>query len=149
VDPVTHTVVTRLCVGRSPGILLAGVVADAPFYLTYPVWLLRRRGVITSLTTNEWPAPPRWMVILHQLFHSLPIVYAGAGLYRVLYGRWPSSAVKAWTLHILIDIPTHTREPWGPRFLWPISSIAVDGVSWAEWFVGTIAAVMRAMSKRL
>lgn len=35
-DPLTHILVTRTLVGREPATQLAGIAADAPFYLTYP-----------------------------------------------------------------------------------------------------------------
>lgn len=35
-DPLAHILLTRAIVGKQPRILLAGIVADAPFYLTYP-----------------------------------------------------------------------------------------------------------------
>jgi len=38
----------------------------------------------------------------------------------------------AYLLHLLVDIPTHTRDPWAPRPLWPFSDMAYNGVSWAE-----------------
>jgi hypothetical protein len=43
-------------------------------------------------------------------------------------GRFPGRTLQSWLLHILIDIPTHARHPWGPRFLWPLASFAVNGI---------------------
>ena len=85
-----------------------------------------------AITTNDWPAPPRWLVTLHHAFHSLPVALAGAGLIRLVTGRWPGRALSAWSLHILVDIPTHARQSWAPQFLWPLSDYAVDGLSWVE-----------------
>ncbi len=43
-----------------------------------------------------------------------------------------SQQLAAWLLHIAVDIPTHARHPWGPRFLWPLSNVAVESVSWTD-----------------
>jgi hypothetical protein len=42
-----------------------------------------------------------------------------------------------------VDIPTHSRQFWGPRFLWPLSDVAVDGVPWAEITSYLLASALR------
>ena len=73
-DPFTHYVITRKIVGRDPATLLAGLAADLPFYLTYPAWVIRRGQLGNALRTNNWPEAPGWMVGLHHLFQSLPVL---------------------------------------------------------------------------
>lgn len=131
-DPLTHVLVTRIFVDRRPTTLLAGVLADAPFYLTYPWWLLARGELRRSFASNTWPPPPRWMLTAHHAVHSLPLLFGVVALARLITGRWSSAPARAWLLHILIDIPTHSRKQWAPQFLWPLSKVSVDGVSWAE-----------------
>lgn len=131
-DPLTHLLTTRLLVGREPTTLLAGLAPDLAFYSTYPLWALRHGRVRVVLDGGEWPAPPPWMVQLHRAAHSLPVAVGGAMLFRLRRGHWPRQLLGAYLLHLLIDIPTHTRDPWGPRPLWPFSNIAYDGVGWAE-----------------
>jgi len=64
---------------------------------------------------------------------------------RALSGRWPRQELMVWGLHIIVDIPTHSRQPWGPRFLWPLSHMAVDGIPWAE---AALRALDRAIMRR-
>ncbi len=130
-DPFTHIVVTRTVVSSEPKTIFAGLAADLPFYLTYPAWLIRRGQLGTACRTNDWPSAPRWMVTLHHLFHSLPVLLLVTLGGRLVTGHW-SPAALAWGLHILIDIPTHSRRQWAPQFLWPFSAFTVDGVSWVE-----------------
>ena len=130
-DPVTHLLVTRTFVSREPAIMAAGLTPDLPFYLTYPAWLLRQGWLIEAVRRNEWPTAPGWMYTLHHLFHSLPVVLLAAGMIRLVTGRWHPGAL-AWGLHILIDLPTHSRRNWAPQFLWPLSRVTVDGISWPE-----------------
>jgi hypothetical protein len=116
-DILTHILLTRSLVGKQPRVLMAGVAPDAPFYLTYPAWVVARGETAHALTTNQWPDPPRWSLALHRAFHSLPVAMTGAVVIRALTGRWPGRELAAWVLHIAVDIPTHSRDPWGPRFL--------------------------------
>lgn len=131
-DLISHTLITRKFVGKEKSTLLAGIIADTPFYCTYPIWLARKGQLKQSFDTNEWPPPPQWMVTLHHIFHSLPIVGIIACIVFLTTSRWPKKIALAWCIHILIDIPTHSRRQWGPQFLWPISSYSFDGISWAE-----------------
>jgi hypothetical protein len=44
--------------------------------------------------------------------------------------------MTGWMLHILIDIPTHTRRVYPTPFLWPLSDFTIDGISWGRpWFL--------------
>jgi hypothetical protein len=130
-DPLTHFLITRKVISREARVLLAGLAPDAPFYLTYPIWLVKRGQFIGALLTNDWPPALRWMQTLHHLFHSLPVLFTVAGAMRLRTGRWPLEAL-AWGLHILVDLPTHSRRNWAPQFLWPLSTVTVDGISWPE-----------------
>lgn len=83
-NPLTHVLVTRIFVGRRSTTLLAGVAADAPFYLTYPWWLLARGELRRSFVGNTWPSPPRWMLTAHHAAHSLPLLFGVVALARLL-----------------------------------------------------------------
>ena len=130
-DPVTHIVLTRALIGRERTTLLAGVLADAPFYLTYPPWLARHGLLVEAFRSNTWPPAPRWMMTAHIIAHSLPLVAGVALVFRCVSGRWPRWAL-AWGLHILVDLPTHSRQSWAPQPFWPFSSWSMDGISWPE-----------------
>lgn len=108
-DPVTHLVITRLCVGAERSVLISGVVADLPFYATYPLWVIWRGELRSSLRQSTWPDAPAWMVLPHHITHSLPLVALLGVLERQYTGAWPRWCT-AWLLHILIDIPTHSRR---------------------------------------
>ncbi|MCX8147542.1 MAG: hypothetical protein N3D84_03680, partial [Candidatus Woesearchaeota archaeon] len=40
----------------------------------------------------------------------------------------------AWPIHIIIDIPTHSRYFLPTPFLWPISDWRFPGFSWGQWW---------------
>jgi hypothetical protein len=69
------------------------------------------------VATNAWPEPPHWMTTLHPAFRSFLMLFCGAASARSISGRWPQKEVAAWALHILIDIPSHSRRRQRPQFL--------------------------------
>ena len=130
-DPLTHLLITRRVMGADRKVAFAGLAADIPFYLTYPIWLIQQGQIASAFRKNEWPGAPGWMQIAHHIFHSLPVLLAVTVAIRLIKGRWPRAAL-AWGLHIVVDIPTHSRRGWAPQFLWPLSDVTVDGLSWTE-----------------
>lgn len=131
-DPLTHIFFTRKFISSKPNVILAGIGSDTPFYLTYPAWVIASGQLHSAIHHNNWPEPPRWLEIAHHALHSIPMLVLLAIGVRLVTNRWPKDTFRAWLLHILIDIPTHSRAQWGPRFLWPFSNFAVDGVSWVD-----------------
>ena len=131
-DPVSHLLVTRKLVGDSPRAMLFGLGPDAAFYLTYPIWVILRGDAGEALRSNQWPEPPRWILNLHRASHSLPVALLLAAISHVRTGRWPTRELGSWGLHVLLDVPTHERDPWGPRPLWPFWNWVFDGISWAK-----------------
>lgn len=129
-DPLTHTLLTYKFISKKPLYLSLANAPDLPFYLTYPAWVIKQGKMRAALESGVWPDPPKWLETVHHILHSIPVaLLVGLSLYT-LRKRWPHKLLATWLLHILIDIPTHSRAQWGPRFLWPFSNFAVDGVSW-------------------
>jgi len=143
-DPATHIVLTRTLVGKQPEVTLAGIGPDTAFFVTYPAWVAARGNLKQALTTHNWPDPPPWIVTLHRAFHSMPVALAAAVIIWAVRGRWPGRVLLAWMLHILVDIPTHSKASWGPQFLWPLSGLTVDGISW----VGVVLHLAKKFGKR-
>jgi hypothetical protein len=54
-DPITHLIATRKLISSDRKVMVAGLAADAPFYLTYPLWLIGRGEMGAALKENEWP----------------------------------------------------------------------------------------------
>jgi hypothetical protein len=136
-DPLTHLLLTQKFVSSEPATISAGLAPDLPFYLTYPAWLIYRGQMRAAFRNNDWPQAPQWVYTLHHLFHSLPMLVLVTISNFLITGRWSSTAI-AWGLHILIDIPTHSRRHWAPQFLWPLSPMTVDRLSWVEVVIPTI-----------
>lgn len=128
-DPLSHSLITRIAFGRDTGALVAGLAPDAPFYATYPLWVVSQGRFWRSFEEGAWPDAPAWMYPLHHAAHSLPTALTITALTWLRTGELPRWCL-AWLVHILIDIPTHSRQYWAPQYLWPLSDQTVDGVSW-------------------
>ncbi len=68
---------------------------------------------------------------LYSLSHSLIIFGAVLGLVYIFSKRFPWEML-GWLLHIVIDIPTHSYTFYPASFLWPLSDLKVNGLSWAN-----------------
>jgi len=68
---------------------------------------------------------------LYDPTHSL-VVFAPLFAAVWLIRRRPAWCMLGWSLHILMDIPTHSAHFPTP-FLWPLSSYRFIGISWAQW----------------
>jgi len=141
-DSLSQILITRATFGRSQAALLAYLAPDIPFYATYPAWLISNGQLKGALETNDWPVAPKWMHWLHHIAHSLSVVASVMIIARLRQGFWPLWG-RSWALHILIDIPTHSQRNWAPQFLWPFSSVTVDGVSWPELLVAAFHRLRR------
>lgn len=80
---------------------------------------------------------PNYVHGLYNITHSL-IIFGSIFLLVWLIRKKPFLEMGAWGLHILMDIPTHTSRFFPTPFLWPLSSLKVSVISWAEpWFLIT------------
>ena len=133
-DPVTHFWITRKLVGKEWKFIVLGLAPDLPFYLFYPYQVVSGRKLREGFQHDEWPKPPVWLYTTHNIFHSLPLATSLLLLQKIALKRGARLGFMAWILHILIDIPTHSRQKWAPQFLWPFSRFTVDGISWTDYF---------------
>jgi hypothetical protein len=78
---------------------------------------------------------PSWMISLYGVTHSLIVFLVIAGIIYLIFKKIPWY-VYAWPIHILMDIPTHSRDFLPTPFLWPISNWFFPGFSWGQpWFM--------------
>lgn len=131
--------------------ILFGVLPDTiPFGLNMIISPFRNRqnsnnrfGQGSGRSANErvasmmdYYAQPQnqWVYKTYNYTHSILIWAAAFGityLIGIIQGFFPYFML-AWLIHIVIDIPTHTKAFFAPQFLTPISTFCVDGKSWAH-----------------
>jgi hypothetical protein len=81
----------------------------------------------------------KWVLKLYSWTHSLVIwaiiLFPLILIITKLQGNFPWFLLAA-PLHILLDIPTHTKDSFPVRFLTPISRFQINGIHWSKtWLI--------------
>lgn len=74
---------------------------------------------------------PKWVFTLYGITHSLFVFVFVFVLLFFIFKEIPIYLL-AWLVHIMIDIPTHTRTFLPTPFLWPFSKWTFPGISWGN-----------------
>lgn len=90
---------------------------------------LRVLGLEPSVGYMDASLIPQYVHVLYSITHSLFVFALVCGILWIIL-KHPFVPVFAWLFHILLDIPTHSIEFFPTPFLWPLSNIRVDGISW-------------------
>lgn len=153
VDIIAHGISTAAAVvaGRRSAIrpvrlswaLFFGVFPDLVAF-TIPA-CLRIWWRLTGVTRSLLPTPDgphfEWVWGVYNAAHSL-LVFGVVFAILWLVMRRPVLEALGWLLHILLDIFTH-RGFFAVPFLWPLSSVHVDGIPWeTPWFLAATYAVL-------
>ncbi|MBW7996360.1 MAG: hypothetical protein FVQ81_07310, partial [Candidatus Glassbacteria bacterium] len=78
---------------------------------------------------------PDWLHTAYNCSHSL-IVIGAVWLVLRFTARGVAVPFLAWPLHIICDIPTHSKAFFPTPFLFPLSDYTYDGFSWGQsWFM--------------
>lgn len=125
-----------------------GVWSYIIFHSSKYVWLAVLFGILPDLLSwmiftfypykngFDWKNPdfnliPKWVFTLYGITHSLFVIVAVFLVVFLIFKTIPIY-LFAWPLHVLIDIPTHTRDFLPTPFLWPFSKWAFPGISWGN-----------------
>ncbi len=77
---------------------------------------------------------PSYVYTLYNITHSLVVATLVIGCVWYLQKK-PMVELFAWPLHILVDIPTHSSAYFPTPFLWPLSDVTVNGISWGSPYI--------------
>src|SRR3989344_6280017 len=105
--------------------ILPDILSFGPFFIY---------GLITRNFTSGKPelsSIPDYVFTAYNFTHSLVIFLIIVGILYYITRQIPIYT-GGWLLHILIDIPSHSREFFPSPFLYPISSFNVNGISWGN-----------------
>lgn len=114
--------------------MLPDIIAFAPLTIWSAVQFINGKSHLAGhRAAEEYIARnvPWLQTLTTQLYgasHSLIVwlvVFGVLLLFRVWWREW-----LAWLLHILVDIPTHSRESYPTPALWPLSDWTFDGATW-------------------
>lgn len=114
---------------------LIGLSGALPDLMSFGIFILL--ALITGVSYEPGPPPlevfPSIIFTMYNITHSfLPIGIVAFFLWKFKPKWWHLS--WGWFLHIITDIPTHTREFFPTPILWPLSTITFSGFSWGQWW---------------
>ncbi len=120
--------------------LLFGAIPDISSWGILFIHLLAKGKLKSTFMKRDWKHPdfsdlPKWIWTLYGATHS---IFSFAAIFAILSLATGNIFVPAlaWGMHILFDLPTHSREVLGTPFLWPVSDWKFPGFSWGRlWFV--------------
>ncbi len=113
-----------------------GVLPDTLSWLIYSFYI-----VFSSETFFGRPHPelvPDWVMALYNITHSIVFFVVVVLVCWLIFKHWKKIPlfIYAYPIHILLDIPTHSRAFLPTPFLWPLSDWKFPGISWGEpWFM--------------
>lgn len=138
-DTLAHGLWGRVAFGRSSRrsgwlAFFLGMGPDmfsfGPFFL---MWALRGFQPMHRAPAGH-PDPsaiPHYVYAAYDVTHSL-VVWGAVFLLLWAWKKRPVWLWAAWGLHILCDIPLHTRAFFPTPYLWPFPTPFVDGFRWAS-----------------
>ena len=98
-------------------------------------------GIYFTQSALNWSgisfhALPDYVFALYQPTHSLVVAFIGLGFIRLFLKPLLLPAL-AWPFHICLDIFTHPLGRFQTPFLYPLSDLAFNGISWwmHPWFI--------------
>ena len=77
---------------------------------------------------------PSYVHLLYGITHSLIILFLVFALIYIFKKKiyvW----MLGWPLHILVDIPTHSKEFFPTPLFYPLSNITISGIRWSNPYI--------------
>ncbi len=140
-DTLAHGLISYLGFGRGKKVkypllaVLFGILPDLCSWTIYMFYQFFTNGF--ALGKPHLTTIPNWVFTLYGISHSI-FIFATVILIVYLITKHVPIYLWAWGVHILIDIPTHSREFLPTPFLYPISNWHFPGISWGtSWFMIT------------
>ena len=132
-DVFSHGLWGAIVYGRQGNALAALAFGMAPDLISFgPHILINLLKGKLEKGKPELSNFPAWVFKTYDLTHSL-VVYAGVYItLRAIFGSEVAYLSLAWLLHILMDIPTHSKNFFPTKFLYPLSNFHIDGTPWSS-----------------
>jgi len=134
-DTLAHLLWTLIFFYKTKYLPLGLIIAVMPDILSWGMYVVYRIFKHLPFGKPNLSSIPKWVFTLYGITHSI-FVFALVGvIVFIIWKEWVI-VLLPWLIHILMDIPTHTREFLGTPFLWPFSEWVFPGTSWGSlWFM--------------
>ena len=134
-DIISHGFWSGMLIGKKTNFWLAVSFGILPDALAFTPFLLQKAWTGNlALLFSQPRVYPLWVYTIYNCTHSL--VIAGLIFYVLCRIRLDLGlAFLAWPLHILFDIPTHSALSFPTKFLFPLSNLHFNGISWRTGYI--------------
>lgn len=138
-DTLAHLLWTFIIFHNTEYLFLAlffGIMPDLFSWTVYLIYAIFKPNFREKLKNPEHlDYAPKWVFTLYGLTHSI-FVFVIVFFVLLIYTQEIPIYLLPWIVHILMDIPTHSRDFLPTPFLWPLSSYRFPGFSWGvKWFM--------------
>jgi len=130
-DFFSHGLWSYIIFHRSKYVLLAILFGILPDILSWTIFMVYPLKNGFTWKNPDLSLIPKWVFTLYNVTHSLVVIALIFLIVYIIFRRIPLF-LFALPLHILIDIPTHSRDFLPTPFLWPISNWYFPGISWGN-----------------
>ncbi|MGE5415540.1 MAG: metal-dependent hydrolase [Acidobacteriota bacterium] len=117
---------------------IAAAIGTAPDVIAFaPVVLTRSFWSKYDYNNPDRHIYPGWIHTMYNTTHSLVVFSIVFTILWFAVSRVAAIVTLAWLLHILMDIPTHSKDFFPTKILYPLSEIHFNGVPWSTpWILG-------------
>ena len=113
--------------------VMVGILPDV---FSWGIYLAYALFTQVGFGRPDLAALPGWVFTLYGITHSL-LIFSGVFIIVWLIVKKLPIYLLPWLLHIIIDIPSHSKSFLPTPFLWPLSDWKFPGISWGNpWFMG-------------
>lgn len=137
VDVFSHGLWGGLVLGRQGGYSLAAAFGMMPDILAFGPHLLI--SLCRKKLVKGKPKARDFGIGVQRLYNITHSFITSGIIFTVLFfvDRSIAYLFLAWPLHIIFDIPTHRKDFFPTKFLYPLSSFHFDGVEWSNKYIMT------------
>jgi len=134
-DFLAHLLWTSIIFNKQKKWYLAlpfGVLPDLCSWFIYMIYEIFVGGSFGKPLLQQIPT---WVITLYGISHSIFVAAVVLAIVYLIFRKIPFY-LWAYPIHILIDIPSHSRSFLPTPFLWPVSNWYFPGISWDNhWFM--------------
>lgn len=123
---------------RQPKAWLLGIIGVLPDLLSFgPHFIYSLATVGFRFGKPDIQSIPNYIFSMYNITHSF-VIFLIVFVVFYFFLRQHIIYLLPWIIHILIDIPTHSKAFFPTPFMWPLSNFMIDGISWGTpWFMIT------------
>ncbi len=128
-DTLAHALWSYIIFHNSELVLFAVIFGILPDLLSWAVFMFYPKKKGFDWKNPDFSLVPKWVFTLYGLTHSIFTIAAAFFIVFLFFKKIPVF-LFAWPIHVLMDIPTHTKDFLPTPFLWPFSSYKFPGIRW-------------------